>query len=159
MAKKMRRQHWVDSRVQGTLVRRILMHWCAFFIVTLMCVSVMQLLLGDPNKTIVERVMSPSSGLMLIGVVMIALFPAFALDTIRFSNRFVGPVARLRRYMRELTAGEKVATLAFRDNDFWSEVADEFNQVVELVEEQAEEIEQLKQKLASTATPSTPTSV
>ncbi len=94
--------------------------------------------------------MSPGSGLLLIGVVMLALFPAFALDTIRFSNRFVGPIARLRRYMRELADGENITTLAFRDNDFWSEVADEFNQVVELVQEQAAEIEQLKQKVTST---------
>jgi signal transduction histidine kinase len=148
MSKKMRRQHWVDSRVQGTLVRRILFHWCAFFVVTLMCVSVMHLLLGDPNKTIVERATTPGSSMMLIGVIMLALFPAFALDTIRFSNRFVGPIARLRRYMRELTAGEAINSLAFRDNDFWSEVADEFNAVSDMVREQAKEIESLKQQLA-----------
>ena len=148
MSKKMRRQHWVDSRVQGTLIRRILFHWCAFFVVTLMCVSVMHLLLGDPNKTIVERATSPGSGLMLIGVIMVALFPAFALDTIRFSNRFVGPIARLRRYMRELASGEQVNSLAFRDNDFWADVADEFNTVAQLVQEQSREIESLREQLA-----------
>jgi len=147
--KKLRRQHWVDSRVQGKLVRRILFHWCAFFVVTLMCVSVMQLLLGDPNKTIAERVGSPGSGLVLIGVIMLALFPAFALDTVRFSNRFVGPIARLRRYMRDLIAGERVGALAFRDNDFWSEVADEFNAISVRVQDQEQEIKDLKSKLAS----------
>ncbi|MGI9517004.1 MAG: hypothetical protein ACR2NP_08170 [Pirellulaceae bacterium] len=148
MSKKLRRQHWVDSRVQGTLVRRILIHWCAFFMVTLMCVSLMQMLLGDPNKTIVERMTSPGSGLVLIGVIMMALFPAFALDTIRFSNRFVGPVARLRKFMRDLNDGERVGALAFRDNDFWSEVADEFNTISQRVQDQAKEIEDLKQKMA-----------
>lgn len=147
MSKKLRRQHWVDSKVQGTLVRRILFHWCAFFVVTLMCVSAMQLLLGDPNKTVVERMSSPGSSLTLIGVIMMALFPAFALDTIRFSNRFVGPIARLRRYMRELASGEEVNTLAFRDNDFWSDVADEFNAISGIVQNQAQEIEQLKKQL------------
>lgn len=149
MSKKLRRQHWVDSRVQGTLVRRILFHWCAFFVVTLMCVSVMQLLLGDPNKTIAERVASPGSGLMLIGVIMLALFPAFALDTIRFSNRFVGPIARLRRYMRELTEGKKVGPLSFRDNDFWADVAEEFNAISSRVQEQEQEILELKEKLSA----------
>ena len=148
MTNKMRRQHWVDSSVQGTLVRRILIHWCAFFVVTLMCVSVMHLLLGDPNKTLLERITSPGSGLVLMGVIMAALFPAFALDTIRFSNRVVGPVARLRRYMRELAAGESVNSLAFRDNDFWADVADEFNAVARLVQDQADEIESLREKLA-----------
>ena len=148
MSRKMRRQHWVDSRVQGTLVRRVLFHWCAFFAVTLMCVAVMQLLLGDPNKTIAERVGSPGSGLLLIGVIMLALFPAFALDTVRFSNRFVGPIARLRRYMRDLKAGEDVGKLSFRNNDFWSEVADEFNAVADRVREQEQEINELKAQLS-----------
>lgn len=108
----------------------------------------MQLLLGDPNKTIVERVTSPGSGLMLIGLIMLALFPAFALDTIRFSNRFVGPITRLRRYMRDLVAGDKVGKLAFRDNDFWTEVAEEFNLISDRVQQQEEELQELKQKLA-----------
>ena len=154
MSKKLRRQHWVDSRVQGTLVRRILFHWCAFFVVTLMCVSVMQMLLGDPNKSIVERMTSPGSGLMLIGVIMLALFPAFALDTIRFSNRFVGPVARLRKFMRDLNDGQRVPALAFRDNDFWSEVADEFNAISQRVQDQSKEIEELKQQLSESRTAS-----
>ena len=148
MSRKMRRQHWVDSRVQGTLVRRVLLHWCAFFGVTLMCFSLMHLLLGTPDQSVLHRISSPGSSLMLIGVIMVALFPAFALDTIRFSNRFVGPVARLRRYMRELAAGEPVNSLAFRDNDFWAEVADEFNSVARLVSEQAREIESLQGQLA-----------
>jgi hypothetical protein len=144
----MRRQTWVDSQVQGTLIRRILFHWCAFFGVTLLCVSLMHLLLGDPNQSVAERASSPGSGMFLIGTIMLALFPAFALDTIRFSNRFVGPIARLRRYMRELAGGEKVNTLAFRDNDFWSEVADEFNAVARLVQDQSREIESLRSQLA-----------
>ena len=146
--KKMRRQYWVDSSVQGTLVRRILLHWCAFFLVTLTIVSIMHMLLGDPNKTVMERVGSPGSGLLLIGTIMLALSPAFALDTIRFSNRFVGPIARLRRNMRVLAAGEHVEKLAFRDNDFWTEVADEFNAISTIIQEKEKEIDQLNEKLS-----------
>ena len=109
----------------------------------------MQLLLGDPNKTITERITQPGSGLILVGVIMLALFPAFALDTIRFSNRFVGPIARLRRFMRELSEGKEIGTLAFRDNDFWADVADEFNSVTARVQEQETEINELKEKLSA----------
>lgn len=151
MSQKLRRQNWVDSQVQGTLVRRILFHWCAFFLVTLLCVSIMHLLLGDPNQSISQRFAAPGSSLVLIGVIMLALFPTFALDTIRFSNRFVGPIARLRRSMRELAAGESVKSLAFRDNDFWADVADEFNSVARIVNEQSREIEALKEQLADRA--------
>ncbi len=92
---------------------------------------------------------------MLIGLIMVALFPAFALDTIRFSNRFVGPIARLRRHMRELAAGEKVSSLAFRDNDFWADVADEFNTVAQMVQDQGREIESLREQLADSRPVST----
>lgn len=148
MTRKMRRQHWVDARVQGTLIRRIVIHWCTFFVVTLLCVSLMQLLLGDPNKTITERMSSPEQNLLLLGMIMLSLLPIFVLDTIRFSNRFVGPIARLRRSMRELVAGEKVPTLAFRDNDFWTEVADEFNSISQMVQDQEAEIKKLKEQVA-----------
>lgn len=157
MSRKMRRQHWVDTGVQGTLIRRILFHWVAFFCVTLVCVSAMNLLLGDPDQSLVERVNSPGSGLMLIGVIMLALLPAFALDTIRFSNRFVGPIVRLRRCLRELGSEKSVPKLAFRDNDFWADVADEFNTVSQLVTRQREEIAQLKEQLGQVADESTAT--
>ncbi|MDG2014694.1 MAG: hypothetical protein P8J33_14400 [Pirellulaceae bacterium] len=148
MSMKLRRQHWVDSSVQGNLVRRVLVHWCIFFAGTLVCMSVLQMLLGDPNKAIVDRLTTSGSSMLLLTVIMLSLFPAFALDTVRFSNRFVGPVARLRRVMRELVQGEKPGSLAFRDNDFWSEVAEEFNAVSALVENQAQEIEDLERQVA-----------
>ena len=110
--------------------------------------SILQMLLGDPDKTIVDRLTASGSSMLLLIVIMLSLFPAFALDTVRFSNRFVGPVARLRRVMRELALGEKPGSLAFRDNDFWAEVADEFNAVTKLVENQSQVIEDLKSKVA-----------
>ena len=72
------------------------------------------------------------------------------LDTIRFSNRFVGPVTRLRRAMRSLGTTDDVAPLQFRDNDFWAEAADEFNNVLEKCNRQQEEIRNLKDKLGAT---------
>ncbi|MCP4082288.1 MAG: methyl-accepting chemotaxis protein [Planctomycetaceae bacterium] len=148
MSKRLRKQHWVDSCVQGTLVRRVLMHWCVFFAGTLLCMSILQMLLGNPDKAIMDRLTASGSSMLLLIVIMLSLFPAFALDTVRFSNRFVGPVARLRRVMRELAQGEKPGSLAFRDNDFWSEVGDEFNAVNELVQNQSQVIEDLKSQVA-----------
>ena len=75
-----------------------------------------------------------------MGVILLALFPAFMLDTIRFSNRFVGPIARLRRHLRQLGNGE-TDRCQFRENDYWAEMAGEFNDVAVLVETQREEIE------------------
>ena len=57
------------------------------------------------------------------------LMPMVILDIVRVSNRFVGPLVRLRRSLRELARGEKVEPIRFREGDFWQEIAEEFNAV------------------------------
>ena len=134
MSNKKRKQNYVDTKVQGSLLRRIIMHWCVFFVVAFIAVVAMQALLGDPAQSMSERIASKSSDMVLLGVVLLAIFPAFLLDTIRFSNRFAGPVVRLRRSLRELADNGTTAPLSFRDEDFWIEMAGEFNRVKEIVE-------------------------
>lgn len=133
MSDKKRTQNFIDTHVQGALVRRILMHWCIFFFVTCMLVAVLNGLAGDPSLPFSEKIWGESGTLGLVAVSMLVLFPAFALDTIRFSNRFVGPISRLRRSLRELSQNKTAKKIQFRDNDFWAEMANEFNDVVELV--------------------------
>lgn len=140
---RMRKQHYVDSHVQGALLRRICLHWLTFFFVSAVAVILLQTLLGDPSKTLVERLKFETGEFMFIAIVMISLFPAFMLDTIRFSNRFVGPIGRLRRHLRQLKDGN-VEHCAFRNDDFWSEMAKEFNDVADLVESQKQEIARLQ---------------
>jgi signal transduction histidine kinase len=146
MSVKQRKQNYIDSHVQGALLRRICIHWVLFFFVTALAIISLQALLGDPEKSISDRVQFETGEFMFMGIVMISLFPAFMLDTIRFSNRFVGPIARLRRFMRDLKTG-KTEHCSFRDNDFWNEMALEFNQVADLVGRQQAEIADLKNKL------------
>ena len=55
------------------------------------------------------------------------LLPIVMLDVARLSARFVGPVLRLRGAMKELAEGQQTRPLAFRDNDFWQELAQDFN--------------------------------
>ena len=138
-----RKQNYVDSHVQGALLRRICSHWLVFFFVSAIAVIMLQTLLGDPAKTLGQRLKLETGEFMLMAIVMISLFPAFMLDTIRFSNRFVGPIGRVRRYLRQLREGQ-TEHCKFRDDDFWSEMAKEFNDVADLVESQKQEIARLQ---------------
>jgi len=81
-----------------------------------------------------------------VAIVMFAFFPVFVLDTIRFSNRFVGPVTRLRRNLRDLKSGQ-VETLKFRGHDFWNEMANEYNELAEFIQQQHNQIAILKSQL------------
>jgi hypothetical protein len=142
-----RKQNFVDKSVQGGLVRRIFFHWVAFFFVTALAVLSINTLLGDPASSFATRFNKELGEFVYLGIVFVAIFPAFMLDTIRFSNRFVGPIVRLRRHLVELGTDHKTDDIRFRDNDFWQNVADEFNKVNQVMRQQREEIKSLKQQL------------
>ena len=147
MSRKNRKQNWCDSSVQGALLRRVFCHWLIFFVVASLSVVMLQTLLGDPAVPLKERLMNEAGEFVFMAIVLLSLFPAFMLDTIRFSNRFVGPVGRLRRYMNQLGRDGNTEHCNFRDNDFWSEAAAEFNTVADRVAAQQAEIESLKEQL------------
>jgi hypothetical protein len=67
-------------------------------------------------------------------VASLLLLPLVVIDIIRVSNRFTGPLLRLRRSMRGLASGERVEPLYFREGDFWKDFADEFNEVIARVQ-------------------------
>jgi hypothetical protein len=61
------------------------------------------------------------------GVVSILVLPLLIYDALKLSNKFTGPLFRLRRELRRLAAGEHVPPIRFRSRDFWVAMADEFN--------------------------------
>lgn len=127
--RKMRNQKYIDSHVQGALCKRIFLHWCVFFVVSLLAIGGIQVLLGNPGESLAQRIGEQVGILFFFAIILVSLLPAFMLDTVRFSNRFVGPIARLRRCMRELAQFDSTETIHFREGDFWGEAANEFNQV------------------------------
>jgi hypothetical protein len=62
---------------------------------------------------------------------MFFMLPIFIVDTIKLSNRFAGPIYRLRLTIRSLAEGETFRPLRFRDFDFWQGLADDFNMMVD----------------------------
>jgi hypothetical protein len=72
-------------------------------------------------------------------IALVVLLPLVLYDVVAMTNRFAGPVYRLRRSLAALAAGERVAPLQFRENDYWRELADEFNAVVAYVDELKEQ--------------------
>ena len=60
-----------------------------------------------------------------------ALIPAFVWDTLKLTNRFAGPISRLRGALADASAGRATTPLQFRTNDYWKEIAQNFNCVME----------------------------
>ena len=124
------------------------MHWVMYFIVAGLAIVCIQSMLSSANGApLMTRLVQEVKEFTLVGVILICIFPAFLLDTIRFSNRFVGPVGRLRRYLRQLGEEGNTEPLNFRGGDFWAEMAEEYNVVAKRVDDQEKEIDRLKAAL------------
>jgi hypothetical protein len=68
----------------------------------------------------------------------IVALPLIVMDILRLSHRWVGPVFRLRSYLRSLRSGQPVGSLSFRAGDFWKDLAVDVNSIVmELTEARA----------------------
>ena len=128
MARFKRRQYFVDPKVQGALLVRLLGYWT----VTLVTVSAMvlcwRIVTTPPTafSTLVDEMFFHYGAAL---VASLLLLPLIVLDCVRMSNRFAGPLYRVRRCMRDLAAGLPVPPVHFREGDFWTDVADEFNAV------------------------------
>lgn len=130
MSHPARNKKFVDPKVQGALVRRLVLHWTAFFAVAGLVAFGLQVL-ANPFRPLEEHLHELwwTHGPFLL--VMFFLLPVFILDTIKLSHRFAGPIYRLRNSVRSLASGEKFQPLKFRDMDFWQGLAEDFNTMVE----------------------------
>ncbi|MGI9430516.1 MAG: hypothetical protein ACR2NM_17785 [Bythopirellula sp.] len=125
-----RKKTFVDPKVQGALVRRLIRHWVLFMVVASMVAFCLQVL-SNPFRSLGEHVQDLwwTHGPFLL--VMVFLLPVFVLDTIKLSHRFAGPIYRLRQVILEIAQGDPPPRLKFRDFDFWQGLAEDFNRMVD----------------------------
>ena len=135
MNKKFKRKKlFIDRKVQGALAIRVAFYW-------LCCVlTIGMLLLAWRALTNTDRLWYYDLDQIwyLYGpalVASLAMLPLIIYDMIELSNRFAGPMLRLRRAMRALARGEHVDPVRFRTGDFWHDFAEDFNTMVARVQD------------------------
>lgn len=124
--KKMRKQLLVDPKVQGALVLRAVLYWAVCLITITLMILCWRIVTG-PARLFYTHFDDMWFHFGPAVVASTLLLPLLIVDMLRLSNRFVGPLFRLRRAMRALARGEHVEPVEFRGGDFWQEIADEFN--------------------------------
>lgn len=122
-----RSRKFVDFEVQVSLLRRITIHWLVFIIANAMALFFWSRLIQDPLGTWSEQVAIFASQFAPVLFVSLALLPVFLLDAARLSNRFTGPILRIRRALIEISAGKKPEAIHFRQGDFWKSLAADYN--------------------------------
>ena len=69
---------------------------------------------------------------LLFGTSIVLLLIAM-IDFVRISNRFCGPVVRLKNELKRVAEGETVQPIVFREDDYWKEIAESFNAVIKKI--------------------------
>ena len=130
MSQAVRKKTFIDPNVQGALVRRLVLHWCSFILVASLAGFCLQVF-SNPFRPLGEHVQQVwwTQGPILL--VMLFLLPVFILDTIKLSHRFTGPIFRMRSAIRDMAHGGPPQRLKFRDFDFWKDMAEDFNKMVD----------------------------
>lgn len=135
-----RKRYFVDRKLQGALLMRTLGYWCFCVLATGMVLLCWTVATG-PHRPFLSyfslHELVQQHGAVLLASIL--LLPILLLDVLIITNRFAGPLYRLRRSMRALAAGEHVQPVAFRDGDFWHDMADEFNALADYVDELKQE--------------------
>jgi len=126
-----RKRLYINPDIQGGLITRTLVHWLLYMTAALITVAIWIAYRNHDASilTMAQEVLSNYAPNLIAGVV---LLPLFLYDQLRFSNRMVGLIYRLRQEIRKLTGGEGVQRLRFRDQDHWPELAEEFNRLAEM---------------------------
>ena len=126
--KRLRKHLFVDPSVQGALISRVVLYW----FVCLLSITLMLLcwrIMTGPPRFFATHLKEMWYSYAPAVIASFLLLPLVVVDVLRLSNRFVGPLLRLRRSMRQLGRGEEVEPIEFREADFWPEFADEFNAI------------------------------
>lgn len=132
-----RRTYYVDKEVQGELLVKAARYWILSVIVVAALTIIGWIFITPGIATLVKfRDELPS----LIGAILVApiasllVLPVVLYDLLKLSNRFAGPMFRLRRLMGQVADGEKIEPVRFRQGDYWHDFAEEFNRLLEKIE-------------------------
>jgi hypothetical protein len=143
-----RKKLLVDGLVQGALLWRVVTYWFSCLVSIGLMLACWHMLAnpGRPFYRQLDEVWFQNGPAM---VASLLLLPMVLMDVLRFSNRFAGPMVRMRRTLEALARGESVEPLRFRDADFWQGLADQVNLV-------AERISKLEQSQTAPSRPQQP---
>lgn len=133
-SRESRKRLFVDPQIQGALLLRCIVNWVycvAVGAMFLLCWSVVT----NPGHPTLSYFVHLWTSYWPVLVASVLLLIIAMMDFVRVSNRFCGPMKRLRHDMRRLARGEHVGPIKFRENDFWQEFATEFNQLVARVQD------------------------
>jgi hypothetical protein len=126
MSGNKRRRIFVDPKVQGALIRRIVMHYVIFFATSCTFAFFLQFLTNPlrPLEGHLQDLWFTQGPFILVAA---CLLPVFIRDTVKLSHRFVGPIMRVRNTIQQASRDGNAPLVKLRPGDFWMDLADDLN--------------------------------
>ncbi|MEZ6135663.1 MAG: hypothetical protein R3C53_12205 [Pirellulaceae bacterium] len=145
-----RRRFLVDRQVQCALGLRIATHWLIFLLASLVITTVLRTMGSLDQANLWSNIGSALAEQTIMITVALALLPWFVHDSLSLSNRFAGPMVRLRSAIKALRQADGTDPIKFRNGDFWFDVAEEFNDLRKQVMLDRAELGEFRQLQATT---------
>ncbi len=97
MKNNKRRTILVDKTTQWAIVRQSLRHWLYHSFVTILLLALLEVMFGGAVKSWQENWQSIWALAASVYLALLLLLPVFILESFKLSNRFAGPIGRVRR--------------------------------------------------------------
>jgi hypothetical protein len=128
MAQYKRKQLFVDARVQGSLIRRVVIYWLACVITVEFLNLSWQIAIGPEQPSYFSYLFqwdwrSAAARLVFSAILLVPI----TFDMLRLSNRFSGPIFRMQRALRKIAAGGPIERISLREDDYLHDFADDLN--------------------------------
>lgn len=129
-----RRRIWIDSFQTGLLLR-IILYCVVYQLVAWAFFAICEAIDERICKMGVQGHFL-SNHLLRSVLALLILIPPLTLDAVRFAHRLVGPLYRFRRTVQAIAAGEPVPLVKLRTGDFLTDFRDDFNAMLQHLEQQ-----------------------
>jgi len=124
---KQRHQKYVDREVQSSLFVRMCAHWSFFMVANVVAITLWTRFMDTPTESWEATLMLTWQRVVPFALVSLALAPVFIWDAIKLSNRFAGPIVRVRHVLAGFADGQDFKAVEFRQGDFWKSLASDLN--------------------------------
>lgn len=139
-----RSRYLIDPKVQWSIASMITYHWAVFLLCLVTISAMVQVVVAAGQHPFVTSLTSAFRSHVPILGMMILMLPIFLRDMLKLTNRFAGPMFRLRLSLSSLARRRPTSKIRFRSQDFWQEVADDFNAIMNRIEELESEVATLR---------------
>ena len=125
-----RKSDIVADPVQRVLFRRILLYSILYFGLSV-AVGIVLHIFSNPMQAFMSSWTVLLKNQLESLIAAAVLLPIFLSDMARLSVRFVAPVIRLHGAVRAAVRGDEVEPLKIREKDYWQNLAEDFNQLMD----------------------------